>query len=347
MTTVAGGWIRRGASWLAVLLVAVVAACSHTTANSNKPPDRQPQLDQLTQQLQKMPGVTGATNKLVNDPDHGQAYFNVEVHLAGDVTGDQLAAVTGKYLDDLRTVDYAPYKGNFRARRGFDYFTIDSGSPDVDNVDQINGQARGWVNLLREFPDATVYFRPTVVIGKGSSANQGDSHRSSGTITIPIDADYTGVASTFAVLGAKFADLGSGEWKVIAGKSLGGGIETSGRLPNQAEIDVWNKLNGAQFIPHIDVMSIDSSGNGPALWVSEGPQSADPDVAIRLARAHLPIVATLSPPILYTASDQMERRLDSQGRAVGPVAITIGGCTQRAYQPSPAEQQLIDQYEKC
>jgi len=339
--------MHRGAVWLAVLLVALLAACSHHTTGSTTPPDRQPQLDELTQQLQKMPGVTSVTDKLVNDPDHGQVYFNVEVQLAGDVTGDQLAAITARYLDALRTVDYAPYKGNFRARRGFDYFAIDTSAPDIANTDQINRQAHSWVDLLREFPEATVYFRPTVVVAQGSSANQGDSHPSSGTITIPIDADYTAVATTFAALGTKFADLSSGEWKVIAGKSLGGGIETSGRLPNQAEIDVWNKLNGDQFIPHIDVMSIDSSGNGPPLWVSEGPQSADPDVAIRLARAHLPIVATLPLPILYTASDQMERRLDAHGRAVGPVAITIGGCTQRAYLPSPAEQELIDQYEKC
>src|SRR5271157_2946007 len=302
--------MHRGAVWLAVLLVAVAAACSHTDANPNKPPERQPQLDQLTQQLQHMPGVVAATDKLVNDPDQGQVYFNVDIQLADDISGDQLAAITGKYLDNLQTVDYSPYKGNFRARRGFDYFTIDTGAHDITNGDQIKRQAHSWVDMLHAFPDATLFFRPTIVAGK-------------------------------------FGELSTGEWKVIAGKSLGGGIETSGRLPNQAEIDVWNRLNGDQFIPHIDVMSIDSSGNGQPLWVSEGPQSADPDVAIRLARAHLPIVATLRPPILYTASDQMERRLDSQGRAVGPVAITIGGCTQRAYQPTPAEQQLIDQYEKC
>jgi hypothetical protein len=333
----------RGTVWLAVLLLAVLAACSHTDANPNKPPGRQPQLDQLTQELQHLPGVTAATGKLVDDPGHGQVYFNVDVGLADDITGDQLAAIAGRYLDDIGTVDYAPYKGNFRARRGFDYFTIDTGAHDITNADQIKQQANSWVDLLHAFPAATLFFRPTIVVGKGSSAD----HPSSGTITIPIDADYTAVASTFAMLGTKFGDLSAGEWKVIAGKSLGGGIETSGRLPNQAEIDMWNQLNGDQFIPHIDVMSIDSSGNGPLLWVSEGPQSSDPDVAIRLARAHLPIVATLPPPILYTASDQMERRLDSQGRAVGPVAITVGGCTQRAYQPSPAEQQLIDQYEKC
>ncbi len=340
--------MRRGGRWVAVLLVAVVAACSHPSTNPNtKPPDRQPQLDQLAQQLQHMPGVKAATDKLVNDPDHGQVYFNVEVQLADDITADQLVGITDRYLDSLRTVDYAPYKGNFRARRGFDYLTIDTGAHDITNADQIKQQARSWVDMLHEFPDATLFFRPTIVVGKDAPANQVVNHPSSGTITIPIDADFSDVASTFATLEGKFADLSSGEWKVIAGKSLGGGIETLGRLPNQAEIEVWNRLNGDQFIPHIDVMSIDSSGNGPPLWVSEGPQSADPDIAIRLARAHLPIVATLPPPILYTASDQMERRLDSQGRAVGPVAITIGGCTQRAYQPSPAEQELIDQYEKC
>jgi hypothetical protein len=337
--------MHRIAVWLAVLAVAVMAACSHTstTTDTKTPPDRQPQLDQLTQQLQHMPGVAAATGKLVNDPDQGQVYFNVEVQLAADITGDQFAAITGRYLDNLRTVNYAPYKGNFRARQGFDYFAIDTGAANIRNADQIKQQAHSWVDMVHEFPGATVYFRPTIVIGDGKA----DSHPSSGTITIPIDADYTAVASTFDTLATKFTDLNSGEWKVIAGKSLGGGIETSGRLPNEAEIDVWNRLNGDQFIPHIDVMSIDSSGNGPPLWVSEGPQSANPDVAIRLARAHLPILATLPAPILYTASDQMERRLDSQGRAVGPVAITVGGCTQRAYQPSPAEQELIDEYEKC
>lgn len=342
----------RGAVSLAVLLVAVLAGCSHPSGNTNtstvsKLPDLQLQLDQLTQQLQQMPGVSSATDKLVDDPNHSQVYFNVDVQLADSITGDQLAAITGRYLGNIRTVDYAPYKGNFRAERGFDYFVVDTGATDVNNVTQIKQQARSWVDMLHEFPGATVYFRPAIVIGKDSSAQRGDNHPSSGTVTIPIDADYTEVAATFATLAAKFADLSSGEWKVIAGKSLGGGIETSGRLPNRAEMDVWNKLNGDQFIPHIDVMSIDTSGNGPPLWVSEGPQSADPDVAIRLARAHLPIVATLPPPVLYTVSDQMERRLDNEGRAVGPVAITVGGCTRRAYRPSPAEQQLIDQYEKC
>ncbi|MCW2652123.1 MAG: hypothetical protein QOE41_4434 [Mycobacterium sp.] len=339
--------MHRGAACLAVLLVAVLAACSNTSSDSGKPPDRQPQLDQLTQQLQHMPGVASATNELVNDPSHGQVYFNVEVQLADDVTGAQLGAITGRYLDNLRTVNYAPYKGNLRARRGFDYFAVDSGSADVSNVHQIEQQANSWVDMLHEFGGAIVYFRPTIVVGNGASVSQAGNHASTGTITISTDADYTAVATTFATLAAKFPDLTSGEWKVIAGKSLGGGIETSGRMPNQVEIDVWNRLNGDQVIPHIDVMSIDSSGNGPPLWVSEGPQSADPDIAIRLARAHLPIVATLPAPILYTASDQMERRLDNQGRAVGPVAITIGGCTRRAYQPGPAEQELIDQYEKC
>jgi hypothetical protein len=338
--------VRRfdGTRLILILLVVLLAAC-HAAAPS--PPDRQPQLDQLTQQLRSMPGVTAASNKLVKDTTDGQANLHVYVEVADDITGDHLAAVVAGYLDNLRAVNYSPYQTNFQARQGFNYFAIDSDHEVVTNGDQIQREARIWVAMLHEFPGATVYFRPTIVLGKARSASRPQRTPSAGTVTVPVDADYTAVAATFTTLAAKFPDLGSGDWKVIAGKSLGGGIESFGRLPNAAEIDVWNKLNADQSIPHLDVMAIDSPSTAAPLWVSEGPQSPDLDVRIRLSQQHLPIVATLPAPVFYTASDQLERRVNNEGKAVGPVSVTVGGCTQRAYQPSPAEQALIDQYEKC
>ena len=68
---------------------------------------------------------------------------------------------------------------------------------------------------------------------------------------------------------------------------------------------------------------------------------------MQLAAAHLPIVATIQPPLLYTATDQYSGHLGFRGQANGPLAITVGGCTAREYRPTPAEQALIGRYEIC
>jgi hypothetical protein len=66
-----------------------------------------------------------------------------------------------------------------------------------------------------------------------------------------------------------------------------------------------------------------------------------------LARQHLPIVATLPPPVLYTASDQAQGHVNYWGQVTAPVAVTVDGCTARSYPPAPGEQALINIYERC
>jgi hypothetical protein len=87
------------------------------------------------------------------------------------------------------------------------------------------------------------------------------------------------------------------------------------------------------------------------VWISEKTtQSRDVAVALRLARRHLPIAATLPGPVLYTASDQISGHIGDRGDARGPVSVTIGGCTKHdplVYLPIPEEQSLINTYEDC
>ena len=93
--------------------------------------------------------------------------------------------------------------------------------------------------------------------------------------------------------------------------------------------------------------------NGPfvaPVWFGEQTRSHDLHAAFELAHSHLPMVATLPGPMLYTASDQLGGRINGYGRATAPIAVTVGGCTDRdylVYQPPPAEQALIDEYERC
>jgi hypothetical protein len=120
-------------------------------------------------------------------------------------------------------------------------------------------------------------------------------------------------------------------------------------LPNTKELEVWNTINGDQSIAHVDKMTINGRVSAP-VWVAEETRSHDVHVAVQLARQQLPIVAKLRPPVLYTASDEIQGHINGYGRATGPIAVTVGGCTDRdylMYRPTPAEQVLMNTYEKC
>ena len=99
-------------------------------------------------------------------------------------------------------------------------------------------------------------------------------------------------------------------------------------------------------IPHAVAFTINGAITGP-FWASEKLPTHDPDVAVRLAEQHLPIVARLPAPVLYSATDQFQGHIGFHGQATGPVTILIGGCMKRDYRPSPAEQALIDEYQNC
>jgi hypothetical protein len=336
------------AGYLIGVAAVVLAACS---AN---PPDRHPQADQVTQQIRTMPGVVAAGNDVANSVAQGRVYVQLDVQVADDISGDQLAAITSRYLDDLRAVDYTGYRTELDARRGVNVFVVDSGQRVVTNGDQIIGQARSWVAMRHEFPGATIRFSATVTHPPSQQPGQNGGHPSVGSVELPDPADYTAVAAAVTTLATSFPELAGGGWTISAGKNHPAAIRTSQRLPNSEEIAAWNTLNAEQSIPHADTMTINGPVPGPEwmpatgpLWVSEKTQSHALDVAVALARTHLPILAKLPAPVLYTATDQYQGHLNYTGQATGPLAITIGGCTSRTYRPAAAEQALIDTYEKC
>ncbi len=319
------------------------------TACDAKPPDRQADVDKLTQQISTMPGVESATDVLRDRPAQDAVYFRVAVDMADDITGDQLAAVTASYLANLRTVDYAGYSTELDVRRGWNVFVVECGKRRIANEDQIVAQARDFVTMRHEFAGATIRLRSTVSHPDGPLSIQEWGHSNVGTIELPDAADYNDVAATVTTLATKFPQLNSLDWSIRAGKQHPAYVKSSRRWPTPAEIDIWKKFNADQSIAHIDKLTINGRTKAP-VWLSEQTQSRDPSVAIQLAHRHLPIVATLAPPVLYTASDEIEGHIGGYGKAKGPVAITVGGCTDRDpyfYTPGTAEKPLISAYEDC
>jgi hypothetical protein len=310
------------------------------------PPDRRAQADRLTQQIRTMPGVVTASSDVVNSFAQGMVHFWLNVAVTDDITADQLATITSRYLDDLRTTDYTGYQTELDVHRDWNLFAVDSGERAVTNPGQIVEQGRSWVQLRHEFPGATIRFRATITHAGDAVAGRDNGHPHTGTIELPDAADYAAVATTVSRLATRFPELSSGSWMISAGKAHPAGITTTRRLPNAGELDVWTKLNADQSIPHVDAMTINGPTTGP-VWISEKTLSRDINVAVQLARAHLPIVATLPAPVLYTTNDHLQGRLDYSGAANGPVAITVGGCMRRNYRPDAAEQALINTYETC
>jgi hypothetical protein len=339
----------RNRKWLSLagltaLLIALVTACQ------TGPPDRRADAQSFTNQLRAMPGVVAASADVADSLAQGMVYASVGVDVADDLSADQLAAVTARWLQEIRTRKYTGYRVELDVRRGWNVFVVDSGRLPVTNGDQIVHQSRDWVALRRELPGATVRFQATITHPGGQMPIQEYGHSNSATVTLNGGADYTTVAATANRLAGKFPELAGLDWTINAGKAHPAQIATSRRFPTAAELDVWNRLNADQSIPHIDRLRI----NGPVtppIWISEETtQSRDVAVALQLAQRHLPVAATLEAPVLYTSSDQISGHIGGQGLARGPVAVTIGGCTNHdplVYEPIPAERALINTYETC
>jgi hypothetical protein len=329
---------------LLALIVVLLAACD---AN---PPDRRADVASFTDRIREMAGVVAATYDVADSRAQGMVYFTIDVDVADNLTGEQLRTIIARYLRQLRTGKYGGYRAELDVRHGWNLFAVESGRLPITNTDQIVQQAGAWVALRSEFPGATVRFRATVAHPDGQMPIQEFGHSNAATITLPGGADYTGVAAAARTLAERFPRLAGIDWTISAGKDHPALIVTSGRLPTAAELDVWNRLNADQSIPHIDRLRI----NGPAtppVWISEETtQSRDVAVALELAKRHLPIAATLPAPVLYSASDQISGHIGDQGYAKGPVSVTVGGCTKRdslVYRPIPEEQALINKYETC
>jgi len=322
-----------------LLAVALLTVGACTAA----PPDRHTQVDQLTRQLRGMPGVVAAGNTFSDNEARGPAFFEVDVDVVDDVTGDQVAAVTAAYLDNLRAEDYTGYRAGLAVRRAGNVFVVDSGPRPVNNRVQILSQARSWVALRRQLAGSTVTLRAAI---SHAGDAPGPPPATSGSVQLPDAADYTGVAAALGTLASGFGDLTGGDWTVSAGNQRPAEIRMSRRLPTPAEMGVWTALNADQSIPHAVAFTINGAVTGP-FWASEKLPTHDPDVAVRLAEQHLPIVARLPAPVLYSATDQFQGHIGFHGQATGPVTILIGGCMKRDYRPSPAEQALIDEYQNC
>jgi hypothetical protein len=347
ITGAAGGlrW-QFGIAWFfAVSLVVLLAACDV------KVPDRRAEVDRLTQQIRGMPGVQAVSDEVADCPAQGLVYFTVYVDVADDVSGDQLAAITSRYLVGLRAVDYRGYRAELDARRNGSVFAIDSGRLPVTNGDQILAQARDWAALRHELPGATIALRATITHPGHQFPVQEWGKSGIGSIDLPDPADYRTVTAAVSTMATNFAQLASLNWTISAGKQHPADIKTSRRWPNVHELQVWNKINADQSVAHVDKLTINGRTDAP-VWVAEKTtQSRDRSVALHLARQHLPMVAHLPPPVLYTASDQIQGHIGDYGQVTGgPLAVTIGGCTPRdllLYRPAPAELALINKYEKC
>jgi hypothetical protein len=334
-----GRWRGLGCALLVVALSLV--GCSEVA------PDRHQQVDQLTDQIRSMPGVRGASSELTDDIPKGYVHFWLSVEVAEDVTRDQVAAITTRYLDELRSVDYSAYQTELDVHLGRNLFAVDSGRLPVDNPPQIISQGRDWVALRHEFPSATVKLRAAITRAGSVPVVEADrGHPALGAIEFPDPADYTAVTAAVTTLGARYPQLASGVWTLDASKTHPAEVTSFQRLPSPAELAVWSSLNADQAIPHVDAL-ITNAPQTPPVWISEQTISQDPAVALELATAHLPIVSTLPRPVLYTASDQLQGRRNFNVRTTGPVAVTIGGCTVRTYRPDPNEQRFIDAYENC
>lgn len=336
-------------SRLAVLLVALLAA-TFVAACDAAPPSRRTDVEQLTQGIAALPGVSAATNAFNDDFAKGLVYFRVEVDVTSALQEDQIATVVRRYLADLGSGRYQGYRAELDVRDGWNVFTVDSGEQPVVNGDQIVEQARDWVALRREFGAATVALKATIAHPSGVLTRREEGHSNQARLDLPDGSDYASVAHAVTVLAGKYSRLAGLDWKVHAGKSHPAEIASTGRLPSAAELDVWAKLNADQTIPHIDALRINVPARPPVWFSEQTTASRDVSVALQLAARHLPIVAALPAPVLYSASDELSGHIGARGFARGPVSVTVGGCTPYdplVYLPSPAEQKLIDRYGRC
>jgi hypothetical protein len=332
-------WPWRAAGYLLVVIAVSLTSCSHP------PPDRRAQADQLTGQIRSLPGVTAADNDLTDRVAEGNVHFWLSVNVTDDISADQIAVIAGRYLNAVRAGDYPGYETELDIRHGPNVFTVDSRQHVATNTDQIIDQARDWVALRNQFSSATVTLSATMSYPASGPGGRDRGHPSFGTIDMA-EADYAALTSAVSTLGANLPRLAAGVWALSAGKIRPAEITTSQRLPTPQELNVWNAVNADQTIPHGVAMTINAPA-APPVWISEQAFSHEPAIAVALALRHLPIVATLPAPLLYTATDQLQGHHDYNNRTTAPVAVTIGGCTPRTYRPDPTEQKLINTYETC
>ncbi len=166
----------RHCSLIALLLVVVAAACAAA------PPDRRSQVDGLTQRIGAMPGVMQAGNTFNDSAAQGPAYFELDVNVADDITGDQLAAITSAYLGDLAAQDYRGYKAQLDVRTDANVFLVDG---------------RPWETATRSWRRRAVGWRcsSSSPAARSGCAPRRTRYRIPGNLQLPDAADYVAVAA--------------------------------------------------------------------------------------------------------------------------------------------------------
>lgn len=338
-----GPWPGAAVTAVVVSLLLLLCGCDATV------PDRRADVERLSRQLESMPGVQAVDIAYANNWAQGTVLFTIHAKAAETVSADQLAAIVGTYLGDLKSGRYRSYHTELDVRRGRSVFAVESSDQPIANARQVIDQARDWITLHDKLIGATVTVRATIRHPSGrltpremESSNQAD-------IELPEGAHSVDVANAVDTIAAHFPHLAVLASAVSAALELNQ-IAFTGRFPTATELDLWRQLAADQSIPHTDSMRI----NGPVtppVWLSETTTGThDVDVALALATRHLPLAARLPAPVLYTASDQTSGHIGAHGAARGPVAVTIGGCTPRdplVYRPSSSEHALIRRYEAC
>jgi hypothetical protein len=312
-------------------------------------PERRADVDRLGEQLRSMPGVQSVDTDYADQPARGRVLFAAHVQIAADATTDQLAALTGAYLEALRAGKFRGYRSELDVRKGWNIFAVSSDDRPITNADQIIGQARDWISLRNTLIGATVTLRATVGHPAGSPPPRDMPISNRAEVELPENIHSVDIATAVGTIAARFPRLAVLDWTVGAAQQLNQ-IAFVRRFPAAKELDVWRALITDQSIPHADSLRI----NGPVtppIWIAEATTTTDSaEVALDLAQRHLPVVAQLPAPVLYTASDQLSGHIGGFGTARGPVAVTIGGCTPRdplVYKPKAAELALAQRYENC
>lgn len=293
--------------------------------------------------------VSAADDVAHNEPQ-GMVFFRLYVDVNENINSKQIAEIVTTYLRGTEDARYSGYRLELDLRQGWNLFAVDSGQLPITNRGQVISQASDWVELRRDFPSATVRVRATISHPDGQIPDQDAGHSNVAALDLASPADYTAVVAAAHHIADRFPQLSQLDWVINAAKEHPAEIKTSRRLPTPPELAVFSRLNADQSIPHVDRLRINGPVTPPVWFSEQTTESHDVALALQLAKNHLPVVATLPAPILYSASDELSGHIGGLGFARGPVAITVGGCTRHdplVYQPIPEERRLIAEYETC
>lgn len=335
--------VRRTGLVVSTLATVLLSGCAAT------PPDRHTEVARLADEISHMPGVNSVSSKTTNLPNQGRVSLTIDAETAVDISADELGAVVSRYLRGLREADFTGYRTEFDAHHGWNVFAIDGGRLPIVNDEEVIAQAEDWARLRHDFPTATVTLRANIAHPDGRQPIQEWGHFRTGSIQLADDTDYRDAAAAITTLTNRYPELASFTWTISTGVRHPGDIKSTHRYPTEQELALWAQINTDQAIPHQSKLTIGGRVKAP-VWVAEKTVSHDPADAEALARRHLPLVAALPQPVLYTATDQIQGHINGDGRATGPLAVTTRGCTDRdyrVYQPPTTELALINTYESC